>query len=163
MANLVELSQNYKNLLELVHNEDIDPVMLEQALQGAEGELTDKLESVTYILREMDSDSEAMDREIERLKNRKQVLNNKYNRLKDYMLMCMKVAGTTQIKTPLNTWSIRKTPPSLIIEDEDSIPTEFKSEVVKVQVDKKALKQAIKEGLELEGVRLESKESINIK
>lgn len=163
MANLIELSQNYKNLMELVHNEEVDPGMLEQALQCAEGELTDKLESITYILRGMESDTEAIDKEIERLKKRKQTLSNSYDRLKDYMMVSMKVAGTTQIKTALNTWTVRKTPPSLIIEDEDNIPSEFKNEVIKVQIDKKALKQAVKEGAEFEGVRLESKEVINIK
>ncbi len=163
MANLIELSMAYKNLAELVHNEEVDTEMLEEALQGVEGELTEKLESITYILRGMESDTEAIDKEIERLTKRKKSLKGSYDRLKDYMLVSMRVAGTTQIKTPLNTWSVRKTPPSLIIEDENNVPNDFKQEVVKVHIDKKALKQALKEGAEFEGVKLVSKETINIK
>ena len=64
MANLFEISERYKNLAELVGNQDIEPEVIEEALRSVEGELSDKLQNITYIIKREESDINLIDEEI---------------------------------------------------------------------------------------------------
>ena len=103
----------------------------------------------------------AIDEEIERLKERKQALQNDKNKLSDCMLSTLKRDFGGKLKTALFTFSTRTTE-SLVIEDEDKVPDEFKK--VEVSVKKLELKKHIKEtGESFDGVKIETSESLYVR
>lgn len=63
-------------------------------------------------------------------------------------------------------WTIiqlNKTPGALVIENEDLVPKEYKKEKVTISIDKKALKEDIKQGLIIEWVSIEEDYNLVIK
>ena len=69
-----------------------------------------------------------------------------------------------KIQTELGTLTIAKNPVSVEIYDETLIADEYKKEKVTVSIDKTAIKNAIKNGKDVQGARLvEDKTSLRIK
>ena len=75
----------------------------------------------------------------------------------------MEHLGVRKIETVTGSFSIRKNAPSLIIENEALIPKEFITIIQTEKVEKNEIKKALKEGKEINGVRLESSESLIVK
>jgi len=61
-----------------------------------------------------------------------------------------------QVKLKQSIWR-------LVVEDEEKIPEEYKKEKITIQVDKKAIKDDIKEWLIIDGVTIEQTLSLDIK
>lgn len=166
MANLFEIAERFKALsecVELVASGELEAEVLEESLNTLEGELSDKLQNITYIIRKQEADLILIDEEVKRLQARKKALNSNIDRLKQYMFDAMKLSGTKKIGTALNTWTIAKNPVSVNIVDESALDTEYiiKEEVSKV--DKKKLLADLKQGLEVTGAELRQSERIAIK
>ncbi len=163
MANLFDISSRFKNLAELVESGEVSPEVMEEALESVEGELTEKLQNITYIIRNNESDIATIDEEIKRLQARKKSLTGNIDRLKTYMLDCMKIADVKKINTSLNTWSIAKNPASVNITDESLLPKEYIITEVVNKVDKKAILTVLKDGIEIKGAELKQGERLAIK
>lgn len=94
----------------------------------------------------------------------KKAIDNKNAKFKEYVKQNMEELELQKIDTELGTLSIAKNPASVEIYDESMIADEYKKEKVTVTIDKTAIKNAIKEGKEVEGARLvEDKTSLRIK
>ena len=163
MANLFEISERYKNLAELVGNQDIEPEVIEEALRSVEGELSDKLQNITYIIKREESDINLIDEEIKRLQARKKAISNNVDRLKQYMFEAMKFADVKKVNTSLNTWSIAKNPASVNILDESLIDSQYIVVETVTKVDKKKLLTDLKNGLEVAGAEIKQGERLTIK
>ena len=74
----------------------------------------------------------------------------------------MKLTKTKRIKSELFTFNIQNNPPSLNVEDEMNIPFEYYIPQ-QPKLDKKELLNAIKNGLEIEGVSIKQGESLRIR
>ena len=77
--------------------------------------------------------------------------------------MCLTELGMKKVETTLGNISVRNNAPSLVVEDENLLNEKFKTEVTAVKIDKKAIKEALKNGEEVIGVRLENSNSLIIK
>lgn len=163
MANLFEISERYKNLAELVGSQDIEPEAIEEALRSVEGELSDKLQNITYIVKREESDINLIDEEIKRLQARKKAISNNVDRLKQYMFEAMKFADVKKVNTSLNTWSIAKNPASVNILDESLIDSQYIVVETVTKVDKKKLLIDLKNGLEVTGAEIKQGERLTIK
>lgn len=163
MANLFEISERYKNLAELVGNQDIEPEAIEEALRSVEGELSEKLQNITYIVKKEESDINLIDEEIKRLQARKKAISKNVDRLKQYMFEAMKFADVKKVNTSLNTWSIAKNPASVNILDESLIDSQYIVVETVTKVDKKKLLTDLKNGLEVTGAEIKQGERLTIK
>ena len=163
MANLFEISERYKNLAELVGSQDIEPEVIEEALRSVEGELSDKLQNITYIIKREESDINLIDEEIKRLQARKKAISGNVDRLKQYMFEAMKFADVKKVNTSLNTWSIAKNPASVNILDESLIDSQYIVVETVTKVDKKKLLTDLKNGLEVAGAEIKQGERLSIK
>lgn len=91
-------------------------------------------------------------------------VKKKHERYDDYVKACLQRLGVQKIQGKLHTISLRK--PSVVcdITDKDAIPSEFKSVSQTVNIDKTAIKKALKDGKEVNGAQLiEGKVSIQYK
>ena len=160
MANLYELTSDLREISEI---EDIDTEQVEQIKAVIKAEIDKKSSGIVALVRNLEGDVDTIKAEIDRLNNLKKVKENRINNIKNYTKECLEEAGIKKVSTSLGNISIRKTPGAVEILDEDLIPTEYKSQVVTVKVDKKAILAELKEGVVIQGVNLKTGTSLTIK
>ena len=104
-----------------------------------------------------------LDQHIKSMQEKKKALQNRQSRLKEYLAFNMKRSGILEIKADDGTFTAKfqKNPPAVAVYDEKQIPEEYW--VVKREISKSAIKDAIKGGKEIPGAKLESSESLRIK
>jgi hypothetical protein len=60
-----------------------------------------------------------------------------------------------RVSTDSGVMKIAKNPPKVVITEADKIPSEYQKQIIKIDIDKAAIKAAIKSGKTVEGARLE--------
>lgn len=135
---------------------------LAEFLDGIQLQMNEKIDGIVRFSRNMESDANAIEAEIQRLKDLKAYKERMSQRLKDYISHCMTNAGITKIETSIAKLSFRKSE-SLSVVDEAAIPDEFKNTIISKPVDKNAIKQAIKDGREVPGAKIEERQNLQIK
>lgn len=158
---LYELTQNYLNLLDLLENPEVPADIIQIALEEVEGNFEDKAENIVKLIKSVEGDIKTYKEEELRLSTRRKTLENKVSNLKEYLEGSLKAIGKTEIKGKLFTLKIQKNAPSVVIDDVNTIPKEYLKIVE--EVDKKKIKEDLKNGLEIPGVKLESSESLRIR
>lgn len=165
MSHLYEITAQYQELAALAEGADEDmAVAVRDTMEAVEGEFQEKGKALAMITLNMDGDIDAIDRQIERMTERKRCLVNRKESLKDYLRINMEAAGITKITHPLFTITLGKGKPSVVIDDESQIPDEFMRVKTSVAPDKVEIARAIKEGNEIPGAHSEiGRSSISIK
>lgn len=64
MSNLLDIAERFKNVADLIDNEEIEPALLEGALAEIEGEISQKLTNITRIIDKGNSDIVFIEKEI---------------------------------------------------------------------------------------------------
>ena len=82
--------------------------------------------------------------------------------MKEAMLTAMTTFGMDKLQAGTFKIGTRKSQ-SLEVLDESLVPEKFKNEVVTIKVDKNAIKDAIKAGEEVDGVKLNDNTNLTIK
>lgn len=145
-------------------NMDASDEAVRDTLEAVQMEFNDKAVAIVKVAESLDADTSAIDAEIERLKARKQVIVNRKQQLRDYLLYNMEAAGIKKIDCPLFTVTLRQGVESVEIIDQSQIPNEYVAVEVVEKPDKAAIKAAIKSGKEVTGAILKrGANSIQIK
>jgi hypothetical protein len=161
MSSLYDITIEQKSLINEIEEleGEITPEM-EERLIIAKSELQQKTIAYMEVISSKDSFNSLIDSEIKRLQGLKKQNNSIVQRLKDNLLMAVKSFGAYQI----GTQKIGTRKSSSIKVDADKIndlPKQYKTIKVTEAPDKKALKDAIKNGEEIDGVSLV--ENVNLK
>lgn len=162
---LYELTEDYMNLLELAEDPDIDEQAFVDTLEGIEGALEYKAENYAKVIRTLEGYASACDAEQKRLRTKKQTIDNNIKRMKAALQCAMQITGKTKFKTSLFSFGIQKNPAAVVIDEEhlENIPDRFLIPQ-DPQIDKRAIKEALKAGEDLEGLaHLEQTESLRIR
>lgn len=114
----------------------------------------DKVVACGIYSKGLECDIEAIKAEEERLRKRREVLVKKNEHLKEYMLGGMRSAGIEKVERPQAVVSVRRNPASVDIIDQAALPSVYVREKVTVSPDKKAIKKALSEGMEVPGAAL---------
>ena len=142
--------------------------LTEQELQEEGTELAlalkNKGTSIIAYTKNTESLIDAMKNEEKRIAENRKVLENKLDRFKTYVKENMQRLEIQKLESELGTLSIAKNPASVEILDESLIPDGYKKEKVTITVDKTAIKNDLKAGKNIQGVRLiEDKTTLKIK
>ena len=161
MAKHYELSNEnraiWDDIAAVLDDPEVDWDAAEADLKKIEQEFDSKVENCAKLLVEMDRESAAIKKEIDRLTLRQRALDNKASRLEEYVKNEMIYSDRQKIKTDLFTIAVQKSPTSLKVTDEASIPQEyFKVIPVTRKLDTTAVKTALKDGKEIPGAELVS-------
>ena len=162
---LYELTEDYINLLEMAEDPDTDPEAFADTLEGIEGAIEDKADGYAKVIRTLEGDAAACDAESKRLRNKKIAIENNIKRMKTALQYAMELTGKTKFKTALFSFGIQKNPAAVVMDEGyiENIPERFLIPQDPV-VDKKAIKEALKAGEDLEGIaHLESTSSLRIR
>lgn len=135
--------------------ERLDEMDERTILDTLEGE-TDLLEAIAQIdefILDAEADEAGAKQVIERLKDRQSRAERRQERLRTIVSQVMDVAGLKTVKAAGGTYTLRETPPTVVVEDESQIPAAyFKPSDPKL--DKKALNEAMKDGANIPGARM---------
>ena len=137
-------------------------------LDGMEQELVCKAENVAVYIKNMESEAKTLKAEEDKLKSRRQAKENAAKRMREYLMDCMKQANISKIDEPRAVISLRNNPESVEISDE----TEFigwaadHDEYLRYkapEINKTAVKNALKSGAEIPFAALTRSQSLTIK
>ena len=161
MSNLYKLNEAWQELANMLYQDDVDEQMILDTLESIEGEIEDKADNYAYIIAEIKNDVNACKAEKTRLEKRQKVLENRENRLKNYLTDIMKNTGKTNFKTQLHTFRIQKNGGKRALTIDGEVPAEYTKTVTENDTDK--IRQVLEEGKKLPFAHLEAQgESLRI-
>lgn len=165
MSKLYEITGQFKELAALAENADEDlAIAVRDTLGAIEAEFEQKAQAVATIILNFDSDVAAIDGEIDRLNERKRLLQNRQKQIKDYLRENMEATGITKISCPLFTITCAKGREVVVVDDQDAIPDELMTVKTEIKPNKDAIAAALKAGEDVPGCHLErGQSSIRIK
>lgn len=159
---LYELTQNYRNLENLVEQEGLTVEMIQEALGQVEEDINTKIENTCKVMKEIEADGLGIDEEIKRLTVLKKQKENTAKKLKEYVEFEMNGIGLNKVEGKLFKISFRKSKAVKIL-DETKIPKEFIKIKTTETISKTELSKALKNGEIIEGAELIENRSLQIK
>ena len=159
MNSLYQINQDLLEIFQQVDDQEgmITPEQ-ETALEIKEGELQQKAVAYREVIGTNEAFIARIDDEIKRLQALKKQKQGLVQRLKDNLLNAVNLFGEFTVGTV--TFGTRKSS-SVIVEDVNALPGEYKKVKVTETADKTAIKKALKAGEQIEGCSIQ--ESINLK
>lgn len=159
---LYEIKSKYDALFELYNSTDDDTEredILAQ-LSNAEESLDVKLDSCCRYLRNLQSDVDAIDAEIERLTARKSSTLKAERRFRDYVGHHLGNGNKWQNQLFSLTWRRSE---SVSVDNERMVPAQYMSETISYSVDKESAKEKLKSGEVIPGLSLLVKNNLQMK
>lgn len=152
----IALAADYKKLQQMLESsEELTPEMIADTLEGIEGALEDKLDNTFKFIRNLEGLSKTCEEEAKRLAERKKSFENQAKNLRQYVLSCLLAAGLDKLKTPVNTFTARKGIASVVIDNVEILPDELVDVQMVSTPDKKAIKEALENGVDVPGAHIE--------
>jgi hypothetical protein len=149
-------------IAEVINNEGEITPELETALTINKEQLQSKAVDYCYVIKQLDYDCEQIDNEIARLNKLKKVRSNLTDRLKNTVSSAMQLYDVEKIETPLIKLSFRNSE-SVEITNEQQLDACFIVTKTVTTPDKKAIKDAIKSGVFVEGATISYNKNLQIK
>lgn len=159
---LIELTDEFQALNGLAADTD-EIETLTELYNQIEMALEEKADSTRVVLSKLKSDTDFLAAEIKRLQQRKKSIEINMENLKSLLMWTLQKAGISKLKTPKSTFYFA-TSKSLNISsavDIESLPGEYIQ--IEYKADKKALKEAVENGVIIDGVTIEENESLRIR
>jgi hypothetical protein len=157
---LYELTGAWADLQEAAENgEDVS-----DALAAIGDAIEVKAERSMAVVRNLESDIEAIAAEEQRLAKRRKTAEANVQKLRDYVRDCMDAATIPSIKRPTVTLSVGDGPEGVEVDDIDAVPPEFKVTTTACRVDKAGVKAAYKQHGEcVSGTRIVRKRVLTVR
>lgn len=158
---LFELTEQYQKLLSMVDDE-CDIQAIQDTLEGIEGMIADKAESIAKLIKSIEADERAIKAEEDRLKARREALKNRRESIKEYLQNQLISAGIDKLKGTMFTVSIQNNPPSVQIAEGAKVPEKYLIPQ-EAKVDKRALLDDLKAGAVYEGIEMIQTRGVRIR
>lgn len=152
MAKLYDIAERYKNLHELLENEDISPDLISGALNEVEGEFEGKIENICKFMQSLEGEIALIETEELRLEARRKKIEKKYDALRQYMKINMVNLGMQKVETTLFTVFMVAGRDTITEYDSSKLPEKFYK--ITKTIDKTGILKAVKAGENIEGVKL---------
>lgn len=160
---LYAISENLKQLNAMLE-EGVDPEQLKDALNDVDEAFEEKAKHILFLIRNIESNIEAVKSEECRLADNRKAMERQVSGIKEYLLDNMAKTGKTKIDNGLMVASYIKPKPALVLNNEGSIPDEYKKIKVSSSFDKKLILDDLKDGKSINGASIgESKAGLKIK
>lgn len=163
---LYQLTGDWLALANKLSDMDLDSQTIADTIEGSDVQmaLEEKVQGYEMVARTMEAPRAAIANEIKRLQALDKAIATRAQVLRDRVQDTMTAMGVQKIACPLFEVRIQKNPVALDVYDERMVPPEFWHTPPPVAtLDKAALKDALKEGREVQGARLTQSESLRIK
>lgn len=161
MANLYNLSTQHRQLLNML-DEGYSIEDLQDTLDSIETDMNTKVDNTVGLIRSIEADTDAIDKEIKRLQALKKQKNNFIGRLKQHLQDALEVQQIDNYRTSTNYIYKRNNQPSVKITNETLIDKAYRIPQPD-KYDRKSMKEDILAGADVEGAELVSSTSLVVK
>jgi len=160
---LYQIEQEYMILAdEIINNEGELSLELEERLMINHDQLEAKGKGYGYIIKDIESEIDAIDVELKRLAALKKQRTNAVDKLKTSLSQAMQLFDISELKTPTLKINFRKSE-SVEVDDLNLLESEYKKVTITEAPDKTAIKDAIKNGIQVTGAVLKTNLNLQIK
>lgn len=165
---LYQIAAEYRSAADALAELDLDDQTVADTLESINGDLTVKSQNVAFVIRNLEASAEQISVAIEAMKARAEALEKRAERVREYLLQNMLMAGVQKIECPYFKLAVRDNPPKVVVEDEKQIPMSYMTDPAPpppppVKPDKKLIAKALKDGFDVPGCRLEQGKRLEIK
>ena len=161
MTSLYEIAGMYRTILEMEPENDEEYGAMMTALDEVQAELTEKADHIVRYIRNLSAEAEALKAEEAALYKKRKAAENKAERLKAYLAAQMTLCGLKELKAGLFRLRLQPTMPAISIVDESVVPEKFHR--VKIEIDRLAIRDALKAGEEVPGIEVQRGETLVIR
>jgi len=164
MASLYEITTAFSTDAAKLSELDLDEQTLADTLDGLQGDLQLKAQNTAMVVRNLEALAYAIEDAEERMAQRRKAVENRAEAIRHYILRCMQAGNILKIESPHMRISRRNNPPHVVVDAASQVPACYWRipPVPQVEIDKAAIKTAIKEGKEVPGTHLEQSERVQI-
>ena len=170
MANLYEINHLIEQILdsdlqandELVNSETGEILNAGELVDQLELDMQTKIDNIACYIKNLNSDIDALKAEEKALAERRKHKENKVESLKKYLSSSLQYAGYNKFETPRCALSFRKSS-SVEIAAGTELSEEYMNVKITEEPNKKALMDALKNGISIDGVSIVEKQNIQIK
>ena len=159
---LYEIKEQYKVLDKYIEDENLDRETFKEALNEIEGSLEEKTENYVKVMKNYSAEAEAIKLEEKRLADKRKALENHAERVKQVLDDTLTELGIKELKAGIFNLKYQNNPPSVDVLDMELIPEIYKLPQ-EIKLDKKAILQDLKNGIEVAGVEIKQGESLRIR
>ena len=159
---LYELTDQFRELLSLMEDPDIDPQVIEDTMEGLSGEIEDKAEGYAIVLKELQAERDKFDTEVKRMSANRDRIDGHIKRMKESLLNAMHVMGVKKIQTEHFRISEAGNGGQKPLKITGDVPEQY--QIIRRDPDMAAIRGALDEGKELDFAHLEERGThLNIK
>jgi chromatin segregation and condensation protein Rec8/ScpA/Scc1 (kleisin family) len=167
MSNLAlfAIADQYLADVKKLEDLDIDEQTFADTLEGLSGDLEVKATNVALFVRNLEASADAIEQAEKQMADRRKALENKSNKIREYLLANMLRTGIRKIDCPYLSLTVKKNPPAVEILNPDMIPAQYLEipEPPPPTISKKLIKEALSNGVEVDGARLTQSKRLEIK
>lgn len=162
---LYQIADQYLQDMQMLQERDLDDQTFADTLESLSGDLEVKAMNVAMFIRNLEANADAIKAAEKQMADRRKAIENKAERIKEYLLENMVRTGITKIECPFFKIAVRDNPESLVIESDKNIPLKYYRQPPppEMVLDKMALKKDLQMGVVVDGCKLESKKRVEIK
>ena len=163
---LYTVADRYLQDLDKLSDLDLPEEVVRDTIEGLQGDMQEKCTNVAAFIRNTESLADQIKQAEQAMAARRKALESRADRIRQYLLENMQRTGITKIDSPWFKIALAKNPPSVVVDDEDTLKfayPEFVKVVTTESLDKAAIKEAIKAGQIVEGAHLVQAERVTIK
>ena len=162
MATIYELTEAYRQLLELAEDQHTDQKILADTMEALDGEIEAKADGYAKVITELNAKAKTIKQEEDRLADRRKAIEKNARSIKERLERSMIAMNKKKIKTDLFSFNIQKNPPSLVIDKMDDVPEVFLISQPD-KVNNGAIMMALKSGAKYNWCHLAQSESLRIR
>lgn len=160
MTALYAIANDYAKL----NNEDLDPELIADTIEGMEGEFSDKIEQLLSIIKNKNYFADSLKSESKKLADRARALNNQTENIKQYIARSMITMDKKKVNAGLHVVSLPKPREILVVPDAALLPSEYVDIDTVFKAKTEDIKRLLSAGEKIEGATLEvGKQSIQVK
>jgi hypothetical protein len=171
MTALYEITNEYQNsfqeLRAMLENSELDELtqnqVLHESLSHLHGQFDKKALNTAAFISNLKLELGNVKEVQDRMAKRSSLLTKQVLYLNNYLLEQLQVMEVTSLRNEQLTIAVKQNPCKVIIDDEDSVPAEFKEIVSTIKISKTAIGEQLKAGIEVDGCRLERSNRLEIK
>lgn len=155
-VSLYNLAAEYRAAADKLADLEIDPQTVSDTLEGMAGELEAKGVAVVMAARGMEAMAASIKAAEQEMAERRKRLEKRAEWLREYVRGAMEHTGLKRIECPHFVISLRANPESVDVFDAAQVPAQYLKtpEPPPAAPDKTAIKQALKDGVDVPGARL---------
>ena len=161
---LHELAADFRATADLLADMDLPAEVVSDTLESIALPLEQKAERVAMFARNLEATAEQIKQAEAAMNARRKAMETRAVHLRAYLLDNMQRAGIPKIECLHFRIAVRDNPESVVIDDEDAIPIDYKREVpAHYAPNKAAMKAAMNDGFVIPGAHLARTQRIEIK